>query len=172
MFSTIIAGLTTLLTVAGFAYYLIALWSARAFLRRPRFPAAGFAPPVSMLKPIYGIDPGMAEAFASHCRQNYSGEYELLFGVSSLDDPACAVVRQLQADFPDRAIQLILCPETLGPNGKVSNLAQLVQHTRYDFLLINDADIRVGPNYLAHTLAPFASNESPDQPQPLSLIHI
>jgi ceramide glucosyltransferase len=166
MFSTIIAGLTTLLTVAGFAYYLIALWSARAFLRRPRFPAAGFAPPVSMLKPIYGIDPGMAEAFASHCRQNYSGEYELLFGVSSLDDPACAVVRQLQADFPDRAIQLILCPETLGPNGKVSNLAQLVQHARYDFLLINDADIRVGPNYLAHTLAPFAPKAIPNQPQP------
>ena len=166
MFSTIIAGLTTLLTVAGFAYYLIALWSARAFLRRPRFPAAGFAPPVSMLKPIYGIDPGMAEAFASHCRQNYAGAYETLFGVSSLDDPACAVVRQLQADFPDRAIHLILCPEVLGPNGKVSNLAQLVQHARYDFLLINDADIRVGPNYLAHTLAPFASNESPDQPNP------
>jgi ceramide glucosyltransferase len=167
MFSTIIAGLTTLLTIAGFAYYLIALWSARAFLRRPHFPASGFAPPVSILKPIYGVDPGMAEAFASHCRQNYSGAYEILFGVSSLDDPACAVVRQLQADFPDRAIQLILCPEVLGPNGKVSNLAQIVSHARYDYLIINDADIRVGPNYLAHILAPFA----PDQAQqPVGLV--
>ncbi|MGD0368967.1 MAG: glycosyl transferase, partial [Acidobacteriaceae bacterium] len=71
MFSTIIAAVTTLLTSAGFAYYLIALWSARAFLRRPRVPADGFAPPVSILKPIYGVDPGMDEAFASHCRQNY-----------------------------------------------------------------------------------------------------
>ena len=145
MFSTLIAGLTTLLTLAGFAYYLIALWSARAFLRRPRFPAPDFAPPVSILKPIYGVDPGMSEAFASHCRQNYSGPYEILFGVSSLDDPACAIVRQLQADFPDRAIQLILCPDVLGPNGKVSNLAQLAQHARYDDLIINDSDIHVGP---------------------------
>jgi ceramide glucosyltransferase len=160
MFSTIIAGLTTLLTVAGFAYYLIALWSARAFLRRSRFPAPDFAPSVSILKPIYGVDPGMAEAFASHCRQNYAGAYETLFGVSSLDDPACAVVRQLQADFPDQAIQLILCPEVLGPNGKVSNLAQLVQHARYDYLIINDADIRVGPKYLTHILAPFAPNQA------------
>ncbi|MGC1156182.1 MAG: bacteriohopanetetrol glucosamine biosynthesis glycosyltransferase HpnI [Acidobacteriaceae bacterium] len=159
MFSTLIAGLTTLLTLAGFAYYLIALWSARAFLRRPRFPAPDFAPPVSILKPIYGVDPGMSEAFASHCRQNYSGPYELLFGVSSLDDPACAIVRQLQADFPDRAIQLILCPDVLGPNGKVSNLAQLAQHARYDDLIINDADIRVGPHYLTHILAPFAPNQ-------------
>jgi ceramide glucosyltransferase len=160
MFSTIIAAVTTLLTSAGFAYYLIALWSARAFLRRSRFPAADFAPSVSILKPIYGVDPGMAEAFASHCRQNYAGAYEILFGVSSLDDPACAVVRQLQADFPDQAIQLILCPEVLGPNGKVSNLAQLVQHARYDYLIINDADIRVGPKYLTHILAPFAPNQA------------
>jgi ceramide glucosyltransferase len=161
MFATIIAGLTTLLTIAGLGYYVVALLSARAFLRRRRFPA-GFAPPVSLLKPIHGIDPGIAEAFASHCRQNYSGEYEILFGVSSLDDPACAVVRQLQADFPDHSIQLILCPEVLGPNGKVSNLAQLRHHARYDYLIINDADIRVGPNYLAHVLAPFAPDASPD----------
>ncbi|MGD0369817.1 MAG: glycosyltransferase, partial [Acidobacteriaceae bacterium] len=78
----------------------------------------------------------------------------------SLDDPACAVVRQLQADFPDRAIQLTLCPDVLGPNGKVSNLAQLVQHARYDYLIINDADIRVGPKYLTHILAPFAPNQA------------
>ncbi|MGC2297645.1 MAG: bacteriohopanetetrol glucosamine biosynthesis glycosyltransferase HpnI [Acidobacteriaceae bacterium] len=161
MFATIIAGLTTLLTIAGLGYYIVALLSARAFLRRRRF-SAGFAPPVSLLKPIHGIDPGMAEAFASHCRQNYSGAYEILFGVSSLEDPACAVVRQLQADFPDHAIQLILCPEVLGPNGKVSNLAQLRRHARYDYLIINDADIRVGPNYLAHVLAPLAQNPGTD----------
>jgi ceramide glucosyltransferase len=159
MFATIIAVLTTLLTIAGIGYYLIAIWSARAFLRRPRFPA-GFAPPVSILKPLHGLDPGMAEAFASHCRQNYSGEYEILFGVSRLDDPAAAVVRQLQVDFPDHAIRLILCPNVLGPNGKISNLAQLVPNARFDHIIFSDSDIRVGPNYLAHVLAPFAPAEN------------
>ncbi len=166
MFATIIAGITTLLAIAGLGYYFVAMLGARSFLRQPRFPV-GFAPPVSVLKPIHGVDPDQAEAFASHCRQNYPGEVELLFGVSSLDDPAAAVVRQLQADFPDQAIQLILCPEVLGPSGKVSNLAQLVQHTRYDYMVINDADIRVGPNYLAHVLAPFAPQ--PDQ-KPVGLV--
>lgn len=158
MFATIIAALTTLLTIAGLGYYLIALWSARAFLRRPRF-AAGFAPPVSILKPVHGLDPGMMEAFASHCRQNYSGEYEILFGVSSLDDPAVAVVRQLQAGFPEHAIQLVHCPEVLGPNGKVSNLAQLVPRARHDYLIVNDSDISVSPHYLARILAPFAPRQ-------------
>jgi len=166
MFATIIAGLTTLFTVAGLGYYLVALWSARAFLRRPRFPA-GFAPPISILKPIHGLDPGMMEAFASHCLQNYSGEYEILFGVSSLDDPAVAVVRQLQADFPDHAIHLVHCPKVLGPNGKVSNLAQLLPHARHDYLIVNDADIRVGPHYLTHVLAPFASTQ---MPRPVGLV--
>lgn len=155
MLALIIAGLTTLLTVAGLFYYLIALWSARAFLRRPRFPAA-FTPAVSILKPLRGTDPGMAEAFASHCRQQYAGEYEILFGVSSLEDPACAAVEGLQAAFPTCSIRLILCPAVLGPNGKISNVAQLVPHARYDYLVINDSDIRVSPHYLKHVMAPFA----------------
>lgn len=155
MFPTIIAAITTLLTFAGFGFYLIAIWSARAFLRRGRFPA-GFAPGVSVLKPLRGIDLGMYEAFASHCRQQYSGEYELLFGVSSMDDPAVELVKRLQSEFPERTLQLLLCTKGLGPNGKVSNLAQLVPHARFDYLVINDSDIRVGPNYLAHVMAPFA----------------
>jgi ceramide glucosyltransferase len=155
MFATIVAGITTVLTLAGFGYSFIAIWSARAYVRRRRFPA-GFAPPVSILKPIRGLDPGMAEAFASHCRQNYPSDYELLFGVARPEDPAIGAIRQLQADFPDRTIRLIFTPEVLGPNGKISNLAQLVPEARYDHLIICDSDIRVGPNYLTHVLAPFA----------------
>jgi ceramide glucosyltransferase len=165
MFAAIVAGFTTLLTVAGLGYYLIALWSARSFLRRSRF-SAGFAPPVSILKPLHGLDPGMLDAFASHCRQNYPGDYELLFGVSRLDDPA-AIVRQLQVDFPNRAIRLIQTPEVLGPNGKVSNLAQIVPHANFDYLIFNDSDIRVGPNYLAHVMAPFAAR---DGQKPVGLV--
>ncbi|HEX4065790.1 MAG TPA: bacteriohopanetetrol glucosamine biosynthesis glycosyltransferase HpnI [Acidobacteriaceae bacterium] len=162
-FALVIVGMTTLLTLAGLAYYVIALWAARAYLRRPRFPAGPFAPPITILKPVHGLDPGLAEAFASHCRQQYTGDYELIFGVSSLLDPAVPLVRQLQADFPDHAIRLVLCPDVLGPNGKVSNLAQMVPHARFDLLVINDADIRVSPHYLAHVAAPFApdANQSP-----------
>ncbi len=157
-FAVVIAALTTLLTIAGLVYYLIAIASARAFLRSPRFPV-GFAPSVSILKALHGVDAGMAEVFASHCRQNYSGDYELLFAVSTLDDPAAALVRDLETQFPERAIRLILCPESLGANGKVSSLTQLLPHARGEYLIINDADILVGPNYLAHILAPFAPAE-------------
>lgn len=171
MFSTIIAAITILITFDGFIYYVIALWSARAFLGRRRFPL-GYAPPVSILKPLRGVDPGMYEAFASHCRQQYAGDFEILFGVSTMDDPAAALVQQLQADFPACAIRLIVCPENLGPNGKVSNLMQLAPHARYDYLIINDSDIRVSPYYLARVLAPFAPStpETPARQKPVGLV--
>jgi ceramide glucosyltransferase len=102
----------------------------------------------------------MIDAFRSHCRQSYTGEFELLFGVSSLDDPAATAVEQLIAEFPERAIRLVECPQRLGTNGKVSTLAQLAPHARYDFLLVNDSDITVSPRYLERVMACFGPASS------------
>jgi ceramide glucosyltransferase len=137
-------------------YFLAAMIAARVFLAARRDPLAAFAPGVSLLKSLKGLDPGMIDAFRSHCRQSYTGEFELLFGVASLDDPAVKAVEQLIAEFPARAIRLIECPERLGTNGKVSTLVQLAARARYDFLLINDSDITVSPRYLERVMACFA----------------
>lgn len=100
----------------------------------------------------------MYAGFRSHCLQDYP-EYELLFAVSSADDEAVADVERLKREFPDRQIQLIVCPEFLGTNGKVSNLAQAVKSARYDFILVNDSDIRVEPDYLRRLMAHFADEK-------------
>jgi ceramide glucosyltransferase len=150
---------TTVLAVAGMGYFLASLAAARLFLHERRAPRAAFSPGVSILKSLKGLDPGMMDAFRSHCLQNYAGEFELLFGVGSLDDPAAAAVTNLAAEFPERAIRLIECPERLGTNGKVSTLAQLARHARYEILLINDSDISVGPYYLERVMAWFAPEE-------------
>ncbi|MGA3263310.1 MAG: glycosyltransferase [Terracidiphilus sp.] len=151
---------TTVLTVAGMGYFLAAMVAALAFLAARRTPLPAFASGVSILKSLKGIDPGMMEAFRSHCRQTYAGQYELLFGVSSLSDPAVSAVEQLRQEFPARSIQLIECPACLGTNGKVSVLAQLANHARHAFLLINDSDITVSPRYLERVMAHFATPSS------------
>ena len=158
--------LTTVLAVAGMGYFLAAILAARAFLAARRAPLAPFSPGVSILKSLKGIDLGMIDAFRSHCRQTYLGEYELLFGVSSLDDPAAVVVERLKREFPAHSIQLVECPARLGSNGKVSPLAQLANHARHDFLLINDSDITVSPRYLERVMAHFAPQQPnrPSQP--------
>jgi ceramide glucosyltransferase len=155
MLAVILESITTILALCGLGFYLVALWSARAFVRRKRLDTVSFHPPVSILKPLKGFDHDMYASFASHCCQQYAGDYELLFGVSSMDDPSVAAIEQLNAEFPEHAIRLILCPEVLGTNGKVSNLAQMVPHAKFAHILINDSDIKVSPRYLERVMSPF-----------------
>jgi ceramide glucosyltransferase len=139
-------------------YYLLCLWGAVKFLRgqeagAPR-PIAGL-PSISILKPLKGTDPEIYESFRSHCLQDYP-EYEIIFGVSDPNDAAIASVQALQREFPDRSIQLVVCENLLGANVKVSNLAQMLTEARYDYLIVNDSDIRVEPDYLRHVTLPLA----------------
>jgi ceramide glucosyltransferase len=153
---------TVLGCLSSSAYYLMCLWSAHSFLRqqqpdmsvRPTQPL----PPVSILKPLKGTDPHIYESFRSHCLQDYP-EYEIIFGVSDPDDPAIASVQQLQREFPQRTIRLVVSPEKLGANVKVSNLEQMLRTARYDCLLVNDSDIRIEPDYLRRVIAPLSRNE-------------
>src|SRR3984957_19358390 len=107
--ATAIEAITTLLTLAGLAYLLLALWGARSFAHywKRRKVAIGFAPDVSILKPVKGVDPRMYAGLASHCRQQYAGSFEIVFGVSSLDDPAVGEIERLRAEFPECAIRLV-----------------------------------------------------------------
>jgi len=157
MLSTVVGTVTTLLSLAGFGYYLVALWSARSFGRAARAPLQPFEPPVTIFKPVKGIDPEMYESFASHCRQQYGGEYELIFGVTSLDDPAVAAIYRLQREFPQHAILLVECPQALGASGKVSNLAQMLPHAHHPYIVVNDSDITVSPHYLRRVLGAFTT---------------
>ena len=156
-FAIAIEIVTSLLTASGIAYGLLALWGARDFARTARAQkTSAHCPPISILKPVKGVDPRMYAAFVSHCTQVYAGEFEILFGVSSLADPAVADVARLRVEFPGVAIRLVECPLRLGSSGKVSNLAQMLPHARFEHVVINDADIRVSPSYLARIASAFA----------------
>jgi ceramide glucosyltransferase len=156
--ATAIEAITTLLTLAGLAYLLLALWGARSFVHdwQRRKTAGTFAPDVSILKPVKGVDPSMHAGLVSHCRQQYAGRFEIVFGVSSLDDPAVEEIERLRREFPDCEIRLVECRERLGTSGKVSNLVQMLREARYEYILINDSDIHVSPQYLTRVMAGFA----------------
>jgi len=144
-------------TISCLAYYVICLWSAIRFLvDRHKQSGQSFLPPVSILKPLKGIDPEIYQSFRSHCEQDYP-DYEIIFGVSDLKDPAVESVHRLQREFPSRCIQLVVCKQNLGTNTKISNLAQMVSACRYDHLVVNDSDIRVERDYLSRVMAPLCS---------------
>lgn len=158
----VLEAVTTLATAASLIFYLLAGLGVVSFLRdrRKQLHAnpGSELPPISILKPLKGVDPQIWESFCSHCEQQYP-EFELIFGVSDTTDPACEVVRKLQARYPERVIKLIVCERVLGTNIKVSNLAQMLPEAHYEIVLVNDSDIRVAPDYLQQVAAPLAEEK-------------
>ncbi len=139
--------------LGGTAYYTLCLWGAARYLRERSVAGEGYAPPVSILKPLKGADPSMYEAFRSHCLQEYP-EYEIVFGVADLHDPAAEAVERLKLEFPQCAIRLVQCSPAAGTNRKVATLHEMLPHARYQHLLINDSDILVEPGYLREVMRP------------------
>jgi len=147
-----------LAAAAPMAFYFFSAWAAWRFFRASRRPAAGaageYAPGVSILKPLKGLDRGAYENFASFCRQDYP-RYEILFAVSDEEDPAAPVVRRLMRDFQEISIRLVVGGETNGTNNKVGKLCRLAEEARYPLLIITDSDVRVRPDYLRKVAAQF-----------------
>lgn len=138
-------------------YHLVALWAALRQWRRPHARATNPGA-VSILKPVRGLDPGFYEAIRSHALQDYAPGFELLFGTTDPDDPAIAVIRRLQNEFPQLRIECF--PVTRqAPNGKVAALVEISRQARHPVWLVNDSDIAVEPNYLREVTAPLAQEE-------------
>lgn len=147
-----------ILALGPFVFYLLAIGICISYFRREHRSAygrSGYAPPVSILKPVRGLDYGAYENFVSFCQQDYP-EYEVLFCVSSLDDPALPIIERVQGEFPTRRIRLLIGAPAVGTCDKLNKLCRLVEEASYDLLVISDSDIRVGPDYLREVAAPFA----------------
>ena len=144
------------LAAAPLAYYLVAIFAALQFFRRERgrrLPE--FAPPVSLLKPVHGVDFASGINFESFCRQNYP-DYEILFCVNDMDDPAVPLLRQVMRDFPQRSIRILSNAPKIGSNQKVNNLILLAREARHEIVVQSDGDVRVSPDYLKNVVAEFS----------------
>jgi ceramide glucosyltransferase len=143
-----------LLALASFAYYVLAIIAALRFFRGRDAAPSDFTPPLSILKPIYGLDRETYQNYASFCLQDYP-DYEILFCVSDDRDPAIPVIAELARNFPERKIKLIVGSEPLGVSDKVNKLCRMVREAAHETVVVSDSDVRVEPQYLRAIAAPF-----------------
>jgi len=120
---------------------------------RPGKPAAW--PPISVLKPLAGVDEGLEENLRTFFEQQY-GEFEILFAVREAHDPAAAVVERLRARYPAVDARLIVTGEPPYPNAKVFSLDQMLRASRFPLVVMADSDVRVTPHILSTLAAEFA----------------
>ncbi len=144
-----------ILPAAG--YSILAIWCAHRYFNRTS-PLPDHAPPVSILKPVKGMDAESFENFASFCRQEYP-VFQIIFAVSSEEDPVLPVIHRLMEEFPHIDITLVVDERKYGPNYKVCNLMNAYPQAKHDLIIICDSDIHVRPEYLRNVCAPFADPE-------------
>jgi ceramide glucosyltransferase len=146
------------LAIGPLVYYLLSLYCTIEYFRGVRrLPPRddSFTPPVSILKPVRGVDPEAYENFASYCRLDYP-QYELVFAMADPHDPVIPVIEQLQRDFPNRSIRFVTDVPRVGENNKVNSLCRLVKEARFGLLVMTDSDVRVARDYLREVVAPFS----------------
>jgi ceramide glucosyltransferase len=141
------------LAASAAAYACISLIATLLGLRCSLLHGRQERPPASILKPLYGAEPRSYENLRSFCLQDYP-EFQIVCGVRDASDPAIAVVRRLQGEFPALDLELVIDPRLHGANYKVSNLINILGRCRHDRLVLADSDICVEKNYLAEVLTP------------------
>ncbi len=147
--------LVVLALLAGSMVYCVLTVLAAVRYRAVRPAVPPVCPPISVLKPLSGVEDGLEENLRTFFAQEYPN-FEILFAVRETSDPAAALVRKLCSEFPQVPARLLVTGEPPYPNAKVFSLEQMLAAASFDLLVMADSDIRVTPDMLRTLAAEFA----------------
>jgi ceramide glucosyltransferase len=156
---SLIEALLLIPVVGGSLYYVAALVTAVLFLRAgpAQVVSTNQASPVTMLKPIYGLERNLERNLRSALSQDYR-DYQVVMSVQRLDDPALPLLRRLEQKYgAERATVMAVQSEPV-VNGKVQNLENGLSAARHDILVISDSDVFTPADYLTHIAAPLCDD--------------
>jgi ceramide glucosyltransferase len=136
--------------IGGSIYAFLCMFTALRFCKQP---ASSFRrsfpewPPVTVLKPVCGLEKNHKESLRSACVQDYP-KYQVVFAVQDPQDPVVSLLEEIEEEFGAELVSIAIENRQVGPNKKINNLLAALPHARYDTLVINDSDVRLNPDYL------------------------
>src|SRR6201987_4127978 len=150
----ILAGVLLLFLLGSLVYSVLQIAAALSYLsvRQPALHSP--AEPVSVLKPLSGLDLDLESNLRTFFEQEYPA-FEILFAVRSQNDPAVPVVERLRQEYPKIPARLVITGEPPYPNAKVYSLEQMLKAAANDLVVMSDSDIRVTPDMLRKVAAEF-----------------
>src|SRR5258708_15587030 len=150
----ILTAIFAALLAGSLAYCVLIIVASRRYLSVAA-PIAGTTPPISLLKPLCGLDEGLEENLRSFFAQDYPA-FEVLFAVHRADDPAVALVEKIRNEYAGRVeTRLLITGDSPVPNANAHSLKRLVRDARHELLVMCDSDVRVTPDFLRHMPAEF-----------------
>lgn len=151
-----VSGILFVFAVSGLlssTAFLLLVAVAAARFNRSKSAAESPLPPVTVFKPVCGLEPRLEENLASFFEQDYP-DYEIVFGARDVHDPAVAVVRTLQRRYPHVRSTLVFSGEPHCPNAKVWSLTKMLAASSREYIVLSDSDVHVGSGYLADVVPP------------------
>ncbi|MBN1570433.1 MAG: bacteriohopanetetrol glucosamine biosynthesis glycosyltransferase HpnI [Acidobacteria bacterium] len=143
-------------TIGGSIFAVLCIWAIFRFRMHPAGktgkPLKAW-PPVTVLKPVHGLEKNQRENLRSCCIQDYP-EFQVVFSVQNADDAAIPLLEELQREFGHERITVAIESCRAGTNGKINNMIGGLRHARYDVLVISDSDVLLKPDYLKTIVAP------------------
>lgn len=143
--------------ITSTVYSLMVVAGALHFRRQRVAVDPSFTPSVSLLKPLHGTEPNLAEHLEGFFQQDYPA-YEILFCARALSDAGLQIAREVAARFPAIPSRFVVSGEPPFANAKVASLDRMAQLAQHAILIVSDSDVRVGPQYLRAVVAPFADD--------------
>ena len=161
----ILVGLAAFGLLTSSVFAGMVLWAVPGYLRERRAALAqvaarpGFTPPLTLLKPVHGAEPGLEAHLATFFQQDYP-EYEILFCARSIDDAGLDAARRVALKFPHIPTKFLATggiPDYI--NAKVASMELMEANASHEILVISDSDVRVTPDYLRSVALPFADHD-------------
>ena len=157
MFLRVLLAIAVFGTLTSTAFLVLVVAGARRFARmRCRLLSAqAYSPPVSVLKPVHGLEPNLEENLESFFRQNLPN-FELIFCARQASDPGLQMAQRLSLKYPSVNVRILTVGEPPWTNAKLYSLEKMWKEAAHDLLVISDSDVRVSPNYLGEIIKPFS----------------
>jgi ceramide glucosyltransferase len=155
----IILGVAIFGTITSTIVFILAVLGAIKFRRSARLERDAYKdrmadlPPVSVLKPVHGLDARMKENIESFFRQDYPA-YEIIFAADEADDAALPLIREICARYPNIPTRIMVTGQPPWPNAQNYCFHCMTEVAAYDILVTSDSDVEVAPNYLREVVPP------------------
>ena len=159
--SLVFAGVILTLSFIALGFFVVGVWAmARYTQKQPVRVPDSELPPVSLLKPLKGLEDELEENVESFFLQDYPAPFEILISTTEADDPALEIAHRVAARHPHRAVRFVLSDSNFGLNPKVANLAGALQEVRYDLVYQSDANVRIPATFLRRIVGEYIAKEA------------
>ncbi len=145
--------------IGGSVYSILSVWTIIRFFKSSRSDFKSndeFQPPVTVLKPVKGLEKNLKSNLRTIGIQDYSN-YQVVYSVQDAEDPALTIIKEIQEELGTERISVVISTVQAGANGKVNNLLGAIEEARHDIIVISDSDTHLQPNYLKTLVAPLAN---------------